>query len=410
MKLNIRFWALVSLLISLLHPGRPVADELVLGHFAGTNHSMHREVFLPLADTLARLSGGRLTLRIIPDLTNSTAQYSRAVSGEVDLAFGLPGYTGGRFPRTQLIELPGIVPDSQEATRVLGRSLNLVLASEFSDTGPLSLWVNEAAVVLSRDRTIRNLEDFTGLRIRVADTQGARILVLMGAVPVVLPADRILSAFESREIDAALIGASGILPFRLHTVAKNCTVGFPSLFTGFFLVMNRARWLGLDDTSRGWLAEATGPGLGAVATGAYERSAQTGMTALVAAGIPVLQLSAAESARMNALTGVAHDDILLSLAATGIEGRPVLDCFRPRVETVSVTSMPGIRFYRAPGVRYRRERSSDLVSWHIAMDAVIDPGGGPFLFRETEDGPRRFFRSLEVLPSTTRHAGAFGSF
>lgn len=237
----------------------------------------------------------------------------------------------------------------------------------------------------------------------------------MGAVPVVLPADRILSAFESREIDAALIGASGILPFRLHTVAKNCTVGFPSLFTGFFLVMNRARWLGLDDTSRGWLAEATGPGLGAVATGAYERSAQTGLTALVAAGVPVLQLSAAESARMNALTGVAHDDILRSLAATGIEGRPVLDCFRPRVDVVFVNSVPEIRLYGAPGVRYRLESSRDLLEWRTAMDAAIDPGGvrSGFGRRETplmgSSDPRRFFRAPRGTPVAWIHSEPDGS-
>lgn len=410
MKLDFIRWVLVVLLGFLLQSGRPAADELVLGHFMGTNHPMHREVFLPLADTLVRLSGGRLTLRIVPDLTNSTAQYSRAVSGEVDLAFGLPGYTAGRFPRTQLIELPGIVPDSQEATRVLGRSLDLALKSEFSDTVALSLWVNEAAIVLGRDRTIRTLEDFAGLRIRVADAQAARILVMMGAVPVVLPADKILSAFESREIDAALIGASGVLPFRLHTVAKNCTVGFPSLFTGFFLVMNRERWLGLDDASKSWLTQATGPGLGALATGAYERSAEKGMAALAAAGVPIVELSAAESARMNALTGVAQDEVVRSLAASGIDGRPVLDCFRPRVEPVSVTSVPEVRLHGAPGVRYRLEHSSDLVLWHLVMDAVIDSGGSPLLFRETEDGPHWFFRSQEVLSGAIGRAGLPRSF
>ena len=88
----------------------------MLGHFIGTNHPMHREVFLPLADTLARSSHGQLTLRIVPDLNDPAGQYNRALLGEVDIAFGLPGYTQDRFPRTQLIELPAIADSPQEAT------------------------------------------------------------------------------------------------------------------------------------------------------------------------------------------------------------------------------------------------------------------------------------------------------
>lgn len=405
MKSPSNCWILVLLLGSLLNPFCVVAEELVLGHFMGTNHPMHREVFLPLADDLVRLSGGELTLRIVPNLTNSPAQYSRAVSGELDLAFGLPGYTKDRFPRTQLIELPGIVADAQEATRVLGRSLDLVLKMEYPDVVVLSLWVNEAAVLLSRERTIRSLEDFSGLRVRAADAQSARILTLMGAIPVVIPADGILSAFQGQEIDAALIGASGVLPFRLQTVARSCTVGFPSLFTGFFLVMNQLRWSGLNEASKGWLVKSTGPGLGTVATAAYERSAQKGLEALAAAGASVLELSASESARLKNLVGVVHEDVLGSLAAKGIDGRPVLDCYRPRVEPGVVGTTVEVRIFGAPGVRYRLENSSDLIRWQMAADVVMDPMSIPIRFRDLDSGIRSFFRSIEVLPGTTGRTG-----
>ena len=66
-------------------------------------------------------------------------------------------------------------------------------------------------------------------------------------------------------------------------------MGFPSLFTGFFLVMNQQRWSGLNEASKGWLVKSTGPGLGTVATAAYERSAQKGLEALAAAGASVLE-------------------------------------------------------------------------------------------------------------------------
>ncbi len=396
-------WFLLSVLGSSLVLGSLSAEELVLGHFMGTNHPMHREVFLPLAETLNRSSQGRLTLRIVPDLSNPSAQYSRAVSGEMDVVFGLPGYTPDRFPRTQLIELPALADNPQQATRILGRNLDRALGVEFAETQVLSLWVNEAAVVLSREREIRVLEDFRGLRIRVADAQTARILSLMGSVPVQMSADRILPAFDANEIDAALIGASGVLPFRLHTKAKSCTVGFPQLLTSFYLVMNSKRWSGLDDAARGWLADATGPVLGSVATRAYEKSARQGIEALRSAGVPVIELSRAESARLAGLTGLVWGEVLTDLASRGVEGQGILDGFRPRLEVSGNLGGLEVRVFGARGGRYRLERSVDLIDWHPVAEFFGSPDGAPTWIQEDAEQPGRFFRAFELLQGSAEH-------
>ena len=69
------------------------ATELVLAHFVSTNHPMHRAVFVPLAARLLSGSGGELTLRINPGLSDPARQYQRVTNREADLVFGLPDYT-----------------------------------------------------------------------------------------------------------------------------------------------------------------------------------------------------------------------------------------------------------------------------------------------------------------------------
>ncbi len=307
----------VSCLLLLLFLGPLSAEELVLGHFMGTNHPMHREVFLPLADTLARSSHGQLTLRIVPDLNNPAGQYDRVLLGQVDIVFGLPGYTADRFPRTQLIELPAVADSPQEATLSLARNLDRILKADYPDTKVLSLWVNEAAVLLSRGRVVRTIDELAGLRVWVADVQTGRILSLAGAVPVILSAEKIRAAFESQEIDAALIGSSGVVPFNLASIATSCTVGFPRLLTSFYLVMNQRRWDGLGEPARGWLSDATGLVLGTLATEAYERSGQQGIEALKAAGVEVVNLLPSESVRMNERTDAVREEVLKGLAQRG---------------------------------------------------------------------------------------------
>ena len=383
--------------------GRLVAEELVLGHFMGTNHPMHREVFLPLADTLARSSHGQLTLRIVPDLDNPAGQYNRALLGEVDIAFGLPGYTQDRFPRTQLIELPAIADSPQEATLSLARNLDRILKADFPDTQVLSLWVNEAAVLLSRDKTVRTIDELAGLRVRVADAQTARILSLAGAVPVILSADKIRAAFESQQIDAALIGSSGVVPFKLVSVAKSCTVGLPRMLTSFYLVMNQKRWAGLSESARGWLSDATGLVLGTLATEAYERSGEQGLEALKAAGVELVDLLPSEAVRMNERTAAAREEVLKGLAQRGIQGQAVLDGFRPRMETARDVDGLEVLTFGAPGARYRLERSMDLIDWQPMGEFFGSPDGTPVWIHDAVTDVRRYFRVFEVVQGSAEH-------
>jgi TRAP-type transport system periplasmic protein len=43
----------------------------------------------------------------------------QAQEGTVDMAFSLPGYTSPVFPRTQMIELPGLSKDGIAATELM---------------------------------------------------------------------------------------------------------------------------------------------------------------------------------------------------------------------------------------------------------------------------------------------------
>ncbi|MCZ6604505.1 MAG: C4-dicarboxylate ABC transporter substrate-binding protein, partial [Alphaproteobacteria bacterium] len=77
------------------------AKTLSLSFFMSPRHPMNAAVFTPLADRVAELSGGELTIELFPGGTLNAAppqQYSRLLEGVADIAFGLPGYTAQLFP------------------------------------------------------------------------------------------------------------------------------------------------------------------------------------------------------------------------------------------------------------------------------------------------------------------------
>ena len=354
---------------------RVFAIELSLGHFVGTNHPMHREVFLPLAERIALESHGALTLRIIPDLGNPPRQWDRVLAGEFDLVFGLPGYTPDRFPRTRLIELPGIAEGSAEGTRMLDNARTRTLAAELADVVPLSLWANEPSVLLCRGHRVRRPADLVGLRIRASDPTSARVLELWGATPVVLPVGQIFPAFASGDVDGVLIGASGITSFHLDTVADSCTFPLPVMLTSFYLAMNRASWNSLSSEAQGILRVATGRELGLAASAAYERAGAEGFEALRASGSALVSLSPVESESFLSPLGKVRTEVLGALADLGIEGQAVLDTFRPRLRTALDRQPPQLELHGATGLRYSLETSEDLKRWSPGGDQSGGPDG-----------------------------------
>lgn len=349
--------------------------ELVLAHFVATNHPIHVSVLVPLAERLAADSGGGLTLRIIPGLSDPARQYQRVTNREADLVFGLPDYTPEVFPRTRLSELPELAATPSAATRMLANALPRTLAPEFGRVVPLGVWVGEAAALVSRGRPIRGLGDMAGLRIRAADPGAARLLEIWGATPVILTANQILPALQNSQIDAAFIGSSGIAPFQLDTVATSCTINLPVVLTSFFLLMNQQSWEGLSPAHQLILRNATGLPLSLTATAANEKAGQLGLDKLRQKNIEIIELSSEQSASFRAATPLVTAEALAALATQQIDGQKVLDSFRPRLSIARGVAGVDIRLFGGEGLAYGLRGSVDFESYTSLGDRTGDAAG-----------------------------------
>ena len=368
------------------------AVELTLAHFVTTNHPMHVDVFVPLASRLAADSGGQLTLKIVPALSDPTRMFERVTNHEADMVFGLPGYTPDQFLRTHLIELPDVAARPEQATRMLANALPRALAPDFAAVVPLGLWVNEPAVLLSRERAIRSLDDLVGLRVRAADAISARVLALWGATPVTLPANQVAAAMRDAQVDAALIGSSGILSFNLESVTRSCTVGLPVLLTSFYLLMNRQAWDTLDPAFQVLLGNATGPAFSQGATAAYQRAGQAGLTKLRETNIEVIELTPGMAAGFSATSRQAVAETLAALTSRGIDGQKVLDAFRPRLGLVANLGQFQVLLHGAAGLDYELSASFELKTWTSLETRTGDAAGEALWTLPASMDLSRFFR------------------
>ena len=301
------------------------AKELKLAHFVSPKHPMHRFVMAPMAKDLAKVSGGKLTIKIFDSGKlgkGPVQQYRRVTTGVAQVGFGLHGYTSKQFPRTLLIELPGIAPDTVKATQMLWRA-RAAIQPEYGGIEPLALWTNDKAVLITREKPVRSPADMKGMKIRVPGRVAARAVRAWGALPVFMPAPKIYNALSTGVIDGVFIGASGIRSFRLYEAGKYVTVGLPPAYAAFWIGIDRKVWNGLSNQERNWIVQVTGRKLSLKAASVYGRAGKGGLK-LFAKQKTVIQLTPAQAAKFASAASRVKSDVLAAMKGQGIDGGAVL--------------------------------------------------------------------------------------
>src|SRR6185436_1108441 len=94
--------------------------EMKLAYFVGDQHAMSLWL-IKWSEQLEKGSGGRLIVKRFPSaqMGPTPAHYDFARTGQADVSWFLHGGTPGRFPLTEIINLPFMVGSSEIGTKVL---------------------------------------------------------------------------------------------------------------------------------------------------------------------------------------------------------------------------------------------------------------------------------------------------
>lgn len=301
--------------------GAAEAKELRVAHFMSPKHPMHRFLMAPMAKRLGEVSGGKLTMKIYPAGAlgkGPREQYNRAVDGIADVTFGLAGYTSPQFPRTLLAELPDFAATPVAATRKMWAAYPEHISPDFKDVKLLAMWVNDAAILMTREKPIRSMADLKGMKIRAPSKLAAGLLRAWGAVPQTMPVTKVYTSMQTGVIDGVYIGASGIRPFKLAEVAKYFTVGLPPSYAAFYLIMNKGKWNGLSADEKAMLDKVSGLKASVEAAEAYASVGKAGVAMVEKVGRELIRLSASQTAEFRAAAKPYIQQVLAEREKKGI--------------------------------------------------------------------------------------------
>jgi TRAP-type C4-dicarboxylate transport system substrate-binding protein len=290
---------------------------LRVSHFLPPTSTAQRQLIEPWAKAVTDGSGGRLKVEIYPAMQmggKPPQLFDQVRTGVADVVWTLPGYTPGRFPKTEVFELPFMVPDAETGSKALwAYAEKHLLDSEYAEVHPLALHVHAPGTLHMREDAVTTAADLRGQRIRLPSKPIGEALAALGAAPVGMPVPDTYEALSRGVVSGALLPWEVVGPLRINELTTHHLES--DLYTATFLfAMNKARYEGLPADLRAVIDAASGAALVAAAGRAWDTAEAPARQAAVDAGHTVVRLDAAERTAW--------------LEAT----RPVIDRWTERVE------------------------------------------------------------------------------
>jgi TRAP-type C4-dicarboxylate transport system substrate-binding protein len=244
-----RFVLLSAVMLAALISRNAVADPVTLkfSHFLGPQSFFQLDVVEPWAKELEVQTNGAVKIEIhdgTSPLGKVTEQAGNVKDGKVDIALGLRGAEGDRFPGSSLIELPFVVPNALLGSQALWRLYqDGMLADEYADYKVLALFVHNPGLIHTKEKRVLSLADLRGLKLRSPSKTVAAALDYAGAIPVVLQVNDVMPAVKENKIDGVVTNWGNPLQgFNDYMKFHTDTQFYAS---AFFIVMNRAKYDGL---------------------------------------------------------------------------------------------------------------------------------------------------------------------
>ncbi|RPI73026.1 MAG: TRAP transporter substrate-binding protein [Desulfobacteraceae bacterium] len=264
----------------------------------------------------------KITMYYGGTLTPSNQCYDGVVNGLSDIGLSVMAYTRGRFPLSEVLDLPLGFKSGMVATKVANAYVKKMQPKELADTQVMYLHAHGPGLLHTKE-PIAKLEDLKGMKI---SCQGlaAKIVEALGGVPVALPMQDRYDALQKGVAEAGLFPLEALKGWKLAEVVKSTVYNYSSSYsTGFFVVMNKDKWAALPPNIQKVFEAVNGEYI-EKAGQTWDKADEVGRTFAVEKGIKFIELSKEESARWAEKVKPLLDGYVKAMKEKGLPGEETL--------------------------------------------------------------------------------------
>ena len=208
-------------------------------------------------------SDGRLKFELYPAMQLGGAPptlYDQAKDGVVDIIWTVLGYTPGRFPKSEVFELPFLLTTAEPTSVAFQEYVEANSMDEFAGVKLLCVHTHGPGLFHTVD-PVNNLEALQGMKIRGGSRIINDMLTRLGAEPVGMPVPAVPEALSTGVISGTTIPWEVTPALKVAELVKNHT-GFSGdygLYTQTFgFTMNLDRYNSLPDDLKAIIDENSG--------------------------------------------------------------------------------------------------------------------------------------------------------
>ena len=315
---------------------------LRLHQFLPPQSTVPAQILQPWADRIEKASDGRIKIEMYPSMTlggRPTDLIDQARDGVVDIIWTLPGYTPGRFPRTEVFELPFFGTNAEATSRAYWTLFEEEMANtEFADWKVLGTWVHGPGVIHNKGEPIATLADMNGKKLRGPTRMVNELLGKTGAVAVGMPVPAIPENLSKGVIDGAVIPWEVTTSLKISELTDSHTEfgGDRMFYTAtFVLAMNKASYANLPDDLKAVIDAESGLEF-STKSGAIQQSFDAPARQIaVDAGNKMTLIDSDGLAEWNALAEPVISAWIAEMATKDIDGQALVDRARALIDEFS---------------------------------------------------------------------------
>jgi TRAP-type transport system periplasmic protein len=280
-------------------------------------------------------SEGRIKIEHFPSMQlggKPPALYSQAVDGVADIVWTVVGYTPGRFPKSEVFELPFMSGDAATSSKAFHEFVNEYAMDEYTDSHPIVFHTHGPGFIHSI-KPVATIEDIKGQKLRGPTQVITNLLGKLGATPVGMPVPAVPEAVSKGVIDGAVIPWEVTIPLKIPELTKNHS-GFskaPGLYTAtFVMTMNKAKYESLPDDLKAVIDNNSGPEVSKLFGQAMDDMDKVGRSKAEETGNTIIDLEDQREAWMKVGAEVEADWIA-DMDGKGIDGAALVKAAREAI-------------------------------------------------------------------------------
>ncbi len=282
------------------------------------------------ADKVEADSKGRIKIERYPSMQlggKPPELMDQAIDGVADIVWAVVGYTPGRYPSTEVFELPFMVKDARAASSAYWQMFEKHMKdTEFKDVHILGTWVHGPGM-LHTNKEVRSPDDMQGLKIRGGSRLVNELLEIMGATPVGMPVPAIPEGLSKGVIDGTTIPWEVTSALKVPELVKNHTE-----FTGaalydltFVLAMNKDKYESLPDDLKKVIDDNSGLEFSIFAGGTQSDADGPARQAALDMGNNIITLNEEETQVWRDASQPIYDSWIAEMNDKGIDGQALID-------------------------------------------------------------------------------------